>query len=76
MGSVSGQHRQRALKTPNRLTSTTEESLADPWCDRLGSQKCPVSPESRSRDGCCCVVVLEVKNVGEGDSEGGEEDSK
>ena len=53
VGSVSGQHRQRVLETPNRLTSITEESLADPWCDRLGSQKCPVSPESRSRDGCC-----------------------
>ena len=76
VGSVRGQRRQRVLETPNRLTSILKESLADPWCDRLRTHKCPVSPESRSRDGCCSIVVLEVKNAGEDDSEGGEKDNK
>ena len=64
------------LETPNRLTSTTKESLAGPWCDRLGSHKRPVGPESRSRDGCCSVVVNEVKDVREDGSEGGEKANK
>jgi len=76
VGSVRGQRRQRVLETPNRLTSILKESLADPWCDRLRTHKCPVSPESRSRDGCCSIVVLEVQNVGKDDSEGGEKVNK
>jgi hypothetical protein len=76
VGSISSQRRQRMLETPNRLTSILKESLADPWCDRLRTHKCPVSPESRSRDGCCSIVVLEVQNVGKDDSEGGEKVNK
>ena len=76
VGSISGQRRKRMLEAPGRLTSVTKESLADPWYNRPGSQKCPVGPESRSRDGCSSAVVLDVKDVGEDDSEGGEEDTK
>ena len=76
VGSISGQHRQHMLETANGLTGVAKESLANPWCDRLGPHKCPVCPESRSRDGCCSAMALGVKGVGEGDSEGGEEDSQ
>ena len=31
VGSIGGQRRQLMLETPNRLTSITKESLADPW---------------------------------------------
>ena len=71
-----GQHRQHMLETPNRLTSVAKESLAGPWCDRLGTHKCHVCLESRSRDGCCSVVVIEVKEVWEDGSEGGEKPTK
>ena len=76
VGSPGGQRRQRILETPKRLISVAKESPADPRCDRLGSQKCHVCPESRSRDGRCGVVVIEVKGDGEGGSKGGEEDNK
>ena len=35
-----------------------------------------MGPESRSRDGCCSVVVLEVKDVWEDGREGGEKANK
>ena len=58
VGSISGQRRQRMLETPNRLISITKDSPADPWCNRLGSHKCPVSPESRSRDVCSAIAPI------------------